>query len=227
MADEARKIELNKLTTLNRTQLYLITPPLLDLASFPRILELTLDAGSVACVQLRLKNVPKANICKAIEILKPITQDRGITFLLNDDPALAADTGCDGVHIGQNDVSYAEARKSIGSDAIVGVTCHDSRHLAMEAAEQGADYVAFGAFFKTTTKIPKSHAKLEILKWWCQDTTVPAVAIGGINMNNCRTIIETGVDFLAISSGVWNYKAGPQVAIKNLNQLIDEASLPG
>ena len=88
-------------------------------------------------------------------------------------------------------------------------------------------YVAFGAFFKTTTKIPKSHAKLEILKWWCQDTTVPAVAIGGINMNNCRTIIETGVDFLAISSGVWNCKAGPQVAIKNLNQLIDEASLPG
>jgi len=210
------------LTDYNRTQLYLITPPKLDLATFPDILERTLDAGNVACIQLRLKNTIEDDVRQAIDSLKKIAQVRGVAFLLNDDPALAADTGCDGVHIGQEDATYSDARKAIGSDAIVGVTCHASRHLGMEAAEQGADYVAFGAFFETKTKIPKFYADFEILEYWCQDMTVPAVAIGGITVNNCRPLINTGVDFLAITSGIWDYETGPQEAVKAFNKIIKE-----
>ena len=210
------------MTDYNRTQLYLITPPKLDLATFPDILERTLDAGNVACIQLRLKNTIEDDVRQAIDSLKKIAQVRGVAFLLNDDPALAADTGCDGVHIGQEDATYSDARKAIGSDAIVGVTCHASRHLGMEAAEQGADYVAFGAFFETKTKIPKFYADFEILEYWCQDMTVPAVAIGGITVNNCRPLINTGVDFLAITSGIWDYETGPQEAVKAFNKIIKE-----
>ena len=214
------------MTDFNRTQLYLITPPKVDLGTFPGILERTLDAGSVACIQLRLKNALEHEIRTAIDILKPIAQNRGVAFLLNDDPVLAADTGCDGVHIGQKDASYADARKTVGPNAIVGVTCHNSRHLGMEAAELGADYVAFGAFFETVTKTPLTYAEFEILEWWSQDMTVPAVAIGGINVDNCLPIIETGIDFMAISSGIWDYKLGPQAAVKSLNQLIEETPAP-
>ena len=188
------------------------------------MLERTLDAGHVACIQLRLKDVVEDDVRQAIDVLKPITQNRGITFLLNDDPALAALTGCDGVHIGQKDATYIEARKAVGQNAIVGVTCHASRHLGMEAAEKGADYVAFGAFFETKTKTPKYRADIEILEWWSQDMTVPAIAIGGITLDNCRPLINSGVDFLAISSGIWNYAAGPQEAVKAFNQIIKETS---
>jgi thiamine-phosphate pyrophosphorylase len=213
------------LTDFNRTQLYLITPPKLDLAIFPSILERTLDTGHVACIQLRLKDAIEEDLRQAIDILRPITQDRGVTFLLNDDPAMAADTGCDGVHIGQEDATYGDAREAIGPNAIVGVTCHASRHLGMDAAEQGADYVAFGAFFETKTKKTKFHANLEILEWWCQDMTVPSVAIGGITLDNCRPLIGTGVDFLAIASGVWDYAKGPDEAVKAFNQVIEETTL--
>jgi len=212
------------MTDFNRTQLYLITPPTLDLTSFPNILARTLDAGRVACLQLRLKDTSEDDILRAIDALKPITQDRGVAFLLNDDPVLAANTGCDGVHVGQEDTAYDDARAAVGPNAIVGVTCHDSRHLAMEAAEQGADYVAFGAFFDTGTKTPKSHADIEILQWWSQDMTVPVVAIGGITLDNCRPIISAGADFLAVVAGVWNYADGPHEAVKAFNQVIKEAS---
>ena len=168
------------MTDVNRTKLYLITPPKLDLAIFPSILERTFDAGDVACIQLRLKDSIEDDIRQAINILKPIAQDRGIAFLLNDDPLMAAETACDGVHIGQEDATYFDAREAVGQNAIVGVTCHASRHLGMEAAEKGADYVAFGAFFETKTKIPKHYANFEILKWWCEDMTVPAIAISEI-----------------------------------------------
>ena len=212
------------MTDFNRTQLYLITPPKLDLASFPDILARTLDAGRVACLQLRLKDTSEDDIRRAIDVLKPITQDRGVAFLLNDDPVLAADTDCDGVHVGQEDAVYDDARAAVGPNAIVGVTCHDSRHLAMEAAEQRADYVAFGAFFETGTKTPKSHADVGILQWWCQDMTVPVVAIGGITLGNCRPLISAGADFLAVVAGVWDYADGPHEAVKAFNQVIKEAS---
>lgn len=152
-----------------------------------------------------------------VDVLRPPAQKRGIAVLLNDRPDLAFETGCDGVHIGQEDASYADARKAIG-DGIVGMTCHDSRHLAMEAGEKGADYVAFGAFFPTETKEAQTKADLDLLLWWSELFTVPAVAIGGITVDNCRPLVEAGADFLAVCGGVWNHPEGPEAAIKAFNR---------
>src|SRR6202012_2516349 len=139
-------------------RLYLITPPRLDdLAGFGHALARALDAGDVAALQIRLKDVDDHVIAAAGDALSPIAQARGVAVILNDRPDLAARLGCDGVHVGQDDASYAEARRVVGKDRMVGVPCHDSRHLAMEAAEAGADYVAFGAFFPTTTKEAIGH----------------------------------------------------------------------
>ena len=211
------------MTDFNRAQLYLITPPKLDLATFPDTLARTLDAGRVACLQLRLKEWPEEEIRRAVNLLRPIAQDRGVAFVLNDDPALAAETGCDGVHVGQEDAAYREAREIVGADAIVGVTCHNSRHLAMEAAEQGADYVAFGAFFPTATKTPKSAADPEILEAWSTATTVPCVAIGGITPDNCGRLVEAGADYLAVVSAVWDHPDGPGAAIEAFARAIADA----
>lgn len=172
-----------------------------------------LDAGDVACLQLRLKDVTDDALCRAIDVLRPEAQRRGVAFLLNDRPDLAQETGCDGVHIGQQDSSYREARAAVGASAIVGVTCHDSRHLAMEAAEAGADYVAFGAFYPTTTKEALFHADTGILTWWSQLMEIPCVAIGGITTENARPLVEAGADFLAVSGGVWNHPEGPAAAV--------------
>ncbi len=210
------------MTDLNHAQIYLITPPKLEMTSFPDTLTRTLDAGRVACLQLRLKDSSEDEIKRAIDVLRPIAQDRNVTFLLNDDPATAAETGCDGVHVGQEDASYEQARKLVGPDAIVGVTCHNSRHLAMEAAEMGADYVAFGAFYQTETKQPKSRADPEILNWWSEDTTVPVVAVGGITVENCGPLINAGADFLAVVAGIWDYVEGPEQAIMEFNRIIAE-----
>ena len=135
-----------------RCRLYLITPPKLEPRAFAETLKRTLGAGDVASLQLRLKDVPDEEIARAADVLMFVAQQAGVAFILNDRPDLASKIGCDGVHIGQEDASYAEARAILGKDKIVGVTCHASRHLAIEAAEAGADYVAFGAFFLTATK---------------------------------------------------------------------------
>jgi thiamine-phosphate pyrophosphorylase len=200
-------------------RLYLITPPKLDPAAFAETLQQTLDAGDVASLQLRLKEVPDEEIARAVELLMPIAQERGVAFILNDRPDLAKSLGCDGVHIGQEDGSYAEARAVVGADHIVGVTCHDSRHLAMEAGDAGADYVAFGAFFPSTTKEPKSHCDIETLRWWAELMVVPCVAIGGITVENAGPLIEAGADFLAVSNGVWGHPGGPAAAVKAFNTL--------
>ena len=142
----------------------------------------------------------------------------GAAFILNDRPDLAAELGCDGVHVGQEDATYADARALLPK-AIVGVTCHDSRHLAMEAGEAGADYVAFGAFFPTRTKEPKSHADIELLRWWSQMMVVPVVAIGGITVQNAPVLVEAGADFLAVAAGVWEHGQGPQAAVKAFNAI--------
>jgi len=210
------------MTDFNRCQLYLITPPKLDLSRFPDTLSRTLDAGRVACLQLRMKETPEDDVRRAIDVLRPIAQSRGVAFVLNDDPHLAAELGCDGVHIGQQDTPYAEARQIMGPNATIGVTCHDSRHLAMEAAEQGADYVAFGAFFPTTTKAAKAQPDPEILNWWSQDMTIPVVAIGGITVENCVPLISAGTDFLAVVAGVWDYPEGPDEAVIAFNKLFRE-----
>jgi thiamine-phosphate pyrophosphorylase len=201
-------------------RLYLITPPKLEAREFADTLSRALDAGDVACLQLRLKDVSDDDIRRAGEILMPIAQGRDVAFILNDRPDLAAELGCDGVHVGQEDAGYAEARRLMGADRIVGVTCHDSRHLAMEAAEAGADYVAFGAFFPTSTKETKTRAEPELLRWWSEIMVVPSVAIGGITVENATVLVEAGADFLAVSSGVWNCADGPAAAVKAFNTLL-------
>jgi thiamine-phosphate pyrophosphorylase len=150
----------------------------------------------------------------------PVAQRAGVAFILNDRPDLAAELHCDGVHVGQEDAAYDDARAAVGRDAIVGVTCHDSRHLAIDAAEAGADYVAFGAFFPTATKEPKARAEIETLRWWAEMMTVPVVAIGGITVENARPLIDAGADFLAVSAGVWDYKDGPAAAVKAFDALM-------
>ena len=203
-------------------RLYLVTPPRIDAATFADTLALALDAGDVASVQLRLKDIEKSEIARAAEILAPVAQSRDVAFIMNDFPDLARETGCDGVHIGQDDAEYDDARRIVGANAIVGVTCHDSTHLAMEAAEQGADYVAFGAFFPTGTKDAKGQASPEILTAWSEATTVPCVAIGGITPQNCGVLVQAGADFLAVVSAVWNDPKGPAAAVKAFNQAIAE-----
>lgn len=172
-------------------------------------------------MQLRLKDLPDAEILRAGEILMPIVQSANAAFIVNDRADLAKRLGADGVHVGQEDTPYAEARALMGPKGIVGVTCHDSRHLAMEAAEAGADYVAFGAFFETSTKQAKTKADPAILTWWQEMMTAPCVAIGGITPDNGRVLVEAGADFLAVSSGVWDHPDGPDVAVKRLNDIFD------
>lgn len=202
-----------------RCRLYLITPPKLEPRTFAEDLKRALGGGDVASLQLRLKDVSDDDIRRAIEILMPIAQKADVAFILNDRPDLAAEMRCDGVHVGQDDASYAEARAAVGRNAIVGVTCHNSRHLAMEAAEAGADYVAFGAFFPTQTKEPKTKADIELIEWWAEMMVVPCVAIGGIAVENAPVLVEAGADFLAVSAGVWNFPQGPAAAVAAFNKL--------
>lgn len=206
-------------------RLYLITPPRLDPAGFADTLKTALDAGDVASLQLRLKTeeggtAPDDLLRRATEILMPLAHAREVAFLINDSPEIAREMGADGVHVGQEDTPYAEARKIVGPDAIVGVTCHNSRHLAMEAGEAGADYVAFGAFHPTDTKVTHSRAEPELLTWWSQLFEVPCVAIGGITADNAPPLIEAGADFLAVSSGVWAHEQGPAEAVRLFNRLM-------
>jgi thiamine-phosphate pyrophosphorylase len=153
-------------------------------------------------------------VAAATDVLLPIAQARGVAVIMNDRPDLAARLGCDGVHIGQDDAPYAEARRIVGPNRMVGVTCHDSRHLAMEAAEAGADYVAFGAFFPTSTKAAKTRADPEILTIWQETMEVPCVAIGGITVETARELARAGADFLAVSAGVWSHGDGPAAAVR-------------
>ena len=178
----------------------------------------------MACVQLRLKDVGEDAIEDAARVLAPIAQSRDVAFIMNDRPDLAKRTGCDGVHVGQDDTPYAAARAIVGPDAIVGVTCKSSYHLAMEAAEAGADYVAFGAFFHSRTKHVTSPAALDILQTWQAIAAVPCVAIGGITADNCGPVVAAGADFLAVASGVWDHRDGPAAAVKAFERAIADAS---
>ena len=204
-------------------RLYLITPPRIDdLAGFGHLLAQTLDAGDVAALQIRLKDVPDDIIAAATDVISPIAKARGVAVIMNDRPDLAVRFDCDGVHIGQSDGSLAEARRTVGRERMVGVTCHDSRHLAMEAAEGGADYVAFGAFYPTSTKDAPTRAEPEILTIWQETMETPCVAIGGITAENAAPLAAAGADFLAVSAGVWAHPQGPAAAVKALNAAIAE-----
>lgn len=204
---------------MTRPRLYLITPPSFALEDFAAELAHALDAGDVAAVQLRMKEVGDGPILKAAERLLPIAQRAGAAFILNDRPDLAKRVGADGVHVGQDDMPYKQAREILGKDAMIGVTAHDSRHLAMEAAEAGADYVAFGSMFPTTTKEAKTRAEPELIQWWAELMEIPCVAIGGITVANAPVLVEAGADFLAVSAGVWRHPDGPAQAVRDFNRL--------
>lgn len=189
-------------------QLYLISP--LDVSgAFPDRLARALDAGSVAAFQFRVKGIDEHQAARLAEPLQAICASREVAFIVNDSIALAKRLGADGIHLGQDDGTVAEARQRLGREAQIGVTCHDSRHLAMEAGEAGADYVAFGAFFPSSTKETRHQAGLDLLEWWQALMEIPCVAIGGITPENCAPLVTAGADFLAVSGAVW---AGDEVA---------------
>lgn len=204
-----------------RTRLYVISPPVIDLDIFEAEFLRALSGGDIACFQLRLKNQSDDIISRATERLMPHAQEHDVAFLLNDNPQLAKELGVDGVHIGQDDMPYKEARALVGDNAIVGVTCHGSKHLAMGAAENGASYVAFGAFYPTTTKDAKTRTEPDILEWWSSIVETPCVAIGGITVDNAAPLIKSGADFLAVSGGIWSYPDGPEQAVAKFNRVID------
>ena len=205
--------------TREGTRLYLITPPAFDPDHFAKDLEEALAGGDVACLQLRLKDVDDSAVRRAARILLPIAQARGVAFIMNDRPDLAAELDCDGAHVGEEDAPYAEARRLLGPDRIVGVTCGDSRHRALVAAEAGADYIAFGAFFPSATKAAKHRAQPELLRDWSDTTVVPCVAIGGITQENCGPLVEAGADFLAVIGAIWSYPRGPRAAVSEFNDV--------
>ncbi|MFZ1988403.1 MAG: thiamine phosphate synthase [Alphaproteobacteria bacterium] len=211
-----------------RCRLYLLTPTIIAaegaLHPFTDELKRALDAGDVACVQLRLKDVSDDVILRVGETLMPIVRAAGAAFLINDRADLAAKLGADGAHIGQDDMSYEEARAFLGEDKILGVTAHNSRHLAMEAADKGADYVAFGAFFPTTTKEAKTRADIDLLRWWSEIFEIPCVAIGGITPENAAPLVEAGADFIAATSSVWNHPEGAAAAVRAFHDLFDSLS---
>ncbi len=191
-------------------QLYLISP--LDVTGdFPQRLERALDAGPglVTAFQFRVKDIDQHEAARLAEPLQAICAARDVAFIVNDDVALAKRLGADGVHLGPGDGDVRDAREELGREAQIGVTCHASRHLAMEAGEGGADYVAFGAFFDSTTKASEHRPEPEILEWWSTVFEIPCVAIGGITPANCAPIVAAGADFLAVSGAVWN---GDEVA---------------
>ena len=208
-----------------RCQLYLITPPSIeDLDAFLEQLDAALSAAPVACLQIRLKDIEDSALVQTAKPICKLAQARGVAVILNDRPDLVDAVGADGVHVGQEDMDYLSSRELLGGDAIIGVTCHNSKQLAFDAASAGADYVAFGAFFDTPTKTPKTRAELEILTWWQEAMETPVVAIGGITPDNAKQVILAGADFIAVSSGVWAYPDGPAASVRQLSSLCAEFS---
>ena len=200
-------------------QLYLISP--LDVGgAFPDRLAAALDAGPVAAFQFRVKGVDQHEAARLAEPLQRLCAERDVAFIVNDSMALAKRLGADGVHLGQEDGDPREARALLGPAAQIGVTCHDSRHLAMEAGEAGADYVAFGAFFPTATKETRHRPDPSILRWWSPLFELPCVAIGGITPENGRVLVEAGADFLAVCGSVWNHPDGPAAAVRAFQEIL-------
>ncbi len=213
----------------DRCRLYLVTPPAFAPKVFADQLRAALSGGDVASVQLRLKEgaegrVLDSEIVRAAEILMPIVHEAGAAFLINDRADIAKVVGADGVHLGQSDGSLAEARAMLGPDASIGVTCHASRHLTFEAGDGGADYVAFGAFFPTTTKKTEHRAEPEILTWWADLAEIPCIAIGGITPENAGALAKAGAHFVAASSAVWDHPDGPEAAVREFNRVLEDAA---
>ena len=203
-------------------RLYLITPPAIpDLDGFAATLDEALGAGDVAALQIRLKPADDAAVRAAVTVLAPVARRHDVAVILNDRPDLARATGCDGVHIGRDDASLAEARRVMGPDAMIGVTCHDDRDLAWDAADGGADYVAFGAFYPTATKETVHRPDLGLLTVWQETVETPCVAIGGITVETAAEVARAGADFVAVSAGVWNHPEGAAYAVRAFNQALN------
>jgi len=212
-----------------RCQLYLVSP--LEVGGdFPARLERALDAGPVAAFQFRVKGLDQHEAARLAEPLQAICAAHDVAFIVNDSIALAKRIGADGVHLGQGDGDLREAREQLGRDAQIGVTCHASRHLAMEAGDAGADYVAFGSFFPSATKASEHRPEPELLEWWQGLFEIPCVAIGGITPENCAPLVAAGADFLAVSGAVWNpgswagAGADEAAAVRAFNRAIAAAS---
>lgn len=202
-------------------QLYLISP--LEVGgAFPERLAEALEAGPVAAFQFRVKGLDDHAAAILAEPLQKLCAARDVAFIINDSVSLAKRLGADGVHLGQEDGDVREARERLGKAAQIGVTCHASRHLALEAGEAGADYVAFGAFYPTTTKQVSHVAKPALLRWWHVWSEIPSVAIGGITLDNAVPLIEAGADFLAVSAGVWAHPQGITAAVQGFDRLVTE-----
>jgi thiamine-phosphate pyrophosphorylase len=208
---------------MSSCQLYLISP--LDVGgAFPERLARALDAGPVAAFQFRVKGVDEHEAARLAEPLQRICAEREVAFIVNDSISLAKRIGADGVHLGQHDGDVREARERLGREAQIGVTCHGSRHLALDAGEAGADYVAFGAFFPTETKLTEHRAELDLLEWWQEYIELPCVAIGGITPENCRPLVEAGADFLAVCGSVWSNDEAE--AVKAFSEILSATSRP-
>lgn len=200
------------------TRLYLITPPVFDLPAFRDVFAAVCDAADIPCVQLRLKQADDATWQRSIETLMPLAHARNIAFILNDRADLAKKYGCDGVHLGKDDAPYAATRHLLGPDSILGVSCYGSKDLAMDLAAAGADYVAFGAVFPSTTKPHAPAINPQILEDWVTFATTPCVAIGGIHASNCRPLVQMGVDFIAVIGAVWDHPDGAAAGARALQQ---------
>lgn len=207
-------------------RLYLISPPQTP-DGFAATLDEALAAGDVGAFQLRLKDASDAQIVAAANALMPVCRKHGVAFLINDRVDLVVETGADGVHLGQEDMPLKQARGILGEERVIGISCHDSGHLAMEAGEAGADYVAFGAFHPTKSKSPEKLAKYgrpasDILKWWSTYTTVPCVAIGGMTPENCGELVKAGADFIAAITAIWEHPQGAAQGVRDFNAAIKQ-----
>ncbi|PHR91335.1 MAG: thiamine phosphate synthase [Robiginitomaculum sp.] len=212
-------------TPFQPCQIYLLTPPHIhDVNAFAQELDAVLNAAPIACLQIRLKDTPEQEIVDISGVLIPICHAHGTMVLINDDPKIAAQTGADGVHLGQSDMDIKLAKEVLSPDAVIGVTCHNSRELAFKACSDGADYVAFGACFEGTTKPDAELADLEIFTWWHEAIEIPCVAIGGVSPDNAQAVIAAGADFIALSSGVWDHADGPVEAVTRLHALCAQHS---
>jgi thiamine-phosphate pyrophosphorylase len=209
-------------------RLYLISPPAIDLPKFTDQLKTAFDGGDVGSFQLRLKNASDVDILKAAEKLLPICHEHDAAFILNDRVDLAVKCNADGIHLGVDDMPIRKARKILGENRVIGASAHASRHIAMEAGEHGADYVAFGAFYPTTSKPPEKIERwgtpeADILTWWQEFMLLPCVAIGGITPANCGPLVKAGADFIAAITSVWNHPKNPGQAVEEFNDAIERA----
>lgn len=208
-----------------RARLYLVTPPTIsDIPAFAATLETVLAAGDVASLQLRLKQGDTLDVeaTRAVAAAAlPLLREVDVALIINDSPELAAELGADGVHLGAADMDVKSARALVGEEMVIGATCKSSRHLAMQAGEAGADYVAFGSFYPTTTKADATPADPSVLEFWQEIMELPCVAIGGMTADNAEPIVRAGADFIAVSAGVWNDPEGPAEAVRAFNALFD------